>query len=153
MLLKSPAFVLTILGLTWVQLKYLPSLNFIVLLVFAIFIDLLTGIAKAWVQGRQTTSKGLRKTVTKLTQYGGFILVGIILLNISVGERNLSKYSYVIDGAFVFMLLIELISICENLVEINPDSKIVRYIIVPFMKLIKGRIGINNNSTNDTSKK
>lgn len=145
-LLKSPSFLLTFLGCTWFQFKYLPSINFMFILTIAMIIDLITGIIKAWVKGENTTSQGLRQTLIKFIQYGGFILVGILLLNVSVGDKNLLKYSYVIDGSFVFILLIEFISICENLIEINPHSKIVLYVINPFMKLIKGRIGIKKNS-------
>ncbi len=142
LLLKSYPFLAMLLGFTFLEVLYLPSVDFILLLSIAVIIDLITGLCKAWVQKNNTTSQGLRQTISKLTQYAGFILVGTILLNISVGKNNFSKYRVIIDGAFIFILLIELISICENLIAINPEAKIVKYVVTPFMKLIKGKVGI-----------
>ena len=153
MLLKSPPFLGIFLGCTWFNLTYLPTANFMFILGIAVFVDLITGIAKAWTKGENTTSSGLRKTITKLIQYGGFIIVGVLLLNITIGDSNLARYRTVIDGCFLFMILIELISICENVVEVSPDSKIVRYVINPFMKLIKGRMGIKNEKKEESDSK
>ena len=152
MLLKSPTFLGIFLGVTWFQITYLPSANFLLILGIAVGVDLITGIAKAWAKGEHTTSSGLRKTLNKVIQYGGFIIVGVLLLNITIGDSNLSRYRTVIDGCFLFMIMIELISICENVVEVSPDSKIVRYVIRPFMKLIKGRMGVNNSEDHNNSK-
>lgn len=139
-LLKSPTFLWIFAGFTWFNFKYLPTQNFIVILIIAMTVDLITGIARAWKKGKPTLSIGLRDTLDKFIQYGGFIVVGVLLLNITVGVQDLSKYRIVIDAAYTFMILIELISICENLVEVSPDSKLVSYVIKPFMKLIKGRL-------------
>ena len=139
-LLKSPAFVGIMCGFTWFTFKFMPSANFIWILCIAMTIDLITGIARALKEKKYILSTGLRDTLDKFMQYGGFIVVGMLLLNITVGDKDLSRYRVVMDGSYTFMVLIELLSICENLVAVSPDSRLVKYVIKPFMHLIKGRI-------------
>lgn len=128
------------LGITWLKLNFFPSFSLIWMLLLSIGLDLVTGVAKAWLKKENTTSEGLRRTVVKFIQYGGFIICGVILVNLLGKEKDKDFYEYVINGLFTFTVLIELLSICENVVEISPNSKICRYIIYPFMKIVKGKL-------------
>jgi len=139
-LLKSPLFLGIFGGMTWLSFAYMPSANFIWILAISMAIDLVTGIRRAWKEGKYTTMSGLLQTIDKFTQYAGFIIVLTILMNMTVGEKNLAKYGIIVDASFTFMVLIELFSICENLVAISPRSKIVEMAIKPFIKMVRGRL-------------
>lgn len=141
LLLKSPQFLGMWGAFSLITLKYLPSANFLSLLFFSCLTDLLVGIFNSWKKGEFSKLEGLKLTIEKITLYGGFIIVGVIMVNISIGENNLLKYHLVIDVIFVMMILIELISICRNLAEISPKSLFVRIIVIPFMKLLRIKIG------------
>ena len=140
LLLRSIPFDLTLLGITWIKLSYLPSINFLVILVCAMGLDLITGLIKAWSKGQHTSSQGLRQTIKKGTQYFGFIVLGTLLMNMVINHEPLSQYGFIVNIFFSFIIMIEFVSICENLIEINPHSRIVSTVIRPFMRLIKGKL-------------
>lgn len=109
-------------------------------MVLAIFFDLITGLIKSYVNKIPITSSGYRRTVGKILQYAGVILLGLMLQESAVhtqvewiepGVLTLFNKSLV-----CFIILIEATSILENLLEASPNSKFSELIIKPLHALI-----------------
>lgn len=134
--IKNPEPMLVVFLGTWLHLSYLPNVDFLKLLALACIVDLIVGIRRSWKSGKFTKLSLIKKTFDKMTQYGGFIAVGTIVVNISIGENNILKYHAVVDAAYMSMILVEVVSICKSLVAINPNSAMVN-VILPFMKILR----------------
>lgn len=124
-------------------IHYYPSGRLLIAVLLLIVIDLITGITKATINKQRRTSEGLRRTFSKFMQYGGSIIVSMILLNII--HHSTPEFSSEISRLFgslmlMIMIYIEVVSVFENLEEINPKSDFVRYFIKPVRRLLTFRI-------------
>mgnify|MGYP003336767858 CR=1 FL=1 len=146
---KSPLLFITgtsfATSFAWFSVKYVPSMMIFFWLVIAVLGDLLTGLLKAWTKGLATTSTGLRRTATKIGSYCGAIVVVVILVNMLgiVDHNNKYNLEFLIDGLVGFMVFIELYSICENISEAYPNSPLTKWLIIPIMKKLKGKLSKN----------
>lgn len=117
----------------------LPPANLLIWLGVTMFLDLVTGIAKAIKKGTPRTSTGYRRTVAKFIQYGGAIAIGVVLANVSgyekEGDGSQMIYSYFSNSMLLFIIYIEITSILENLVEVSPDSEFTKKFLTPVHKL------------------
>ena len=113
----------------------LPPPDLLIWLGVTMFIDLLTGIAKAIKKNVPRTSTGYRRTVAKFIQYGGAIAIGIVLANIADykkdGEINKMIYAYFSNSMLLFIIYIEITSILENLIEVSPEGEFTRKFLKP----------------------
>lgn len=128
-------------GFTLVFIKFtlLPSHNLMFWMGITIALDFLTGFSKAVVLQQARTSNGMRKTVTKFIQYGGALVVGVILAHAAqenAAESIRSTVTYFNDGLVVFIIYIEVTSIFENMVAIDNKSPMSRYFFTPVLKLL-----------------
>ena len=126
----------------------IPDLRLLALIVIMMTIDLATGITKAVMHGKQRTSKGFRETVKKFIQYGGSILVGMLLIEVT-GNTPYSKFlsPYLANfgtGLLMFIIYIESVSILENLILIDSNSPISMYLIKPLWRVLT--IQLKNNA-------
>lgn len=80
-------------------------------ILLVMLIDLITGIRKARIAGKATTSKGLRKTAQKAMQY---FLPMLVLTAIDLVTATITSYPYLSGIFFVFICVIEFISVYEN---------------------------------------
>ncbi|MCC9066276.1 phage holin family protein [Flavobacterium piscisymbiosum] len=120
-------------------LKYIPDGSLVIGLLIMCALDFVFGVTKATLTKTIRTSKGFRKTFTKFTQYGGAIVMGIVLLNIkSVSDSRFgSEYSSLFgDSMISIMIYIEVVSILENMEVIGKDTDFVKYFIRPVRRLI-----------------
>ncbi len=155
---KSPLLVILSTGFAWFSIKYLPSAMLLFWLVISVFADLVTGLLKAWSQGRSTTSTGLRKTIIKIGSYVGTVVMVVVLVNLVglVDITNKFDLTILIDALMGFMVFIELYSICENINQAYPDSLLSKCMITPILKFLKGKLknnpitSLGKNQTNDT---
>jgi hypothetical protein len=117
-----------------------PDARLMVVLLAFIFIDLLTGIRKSKKKGITTKSAGLRMTIDKATSYFSFLLCVFLLANISKPGTDSHFAEVILDNSlnalFLASIYIEFKSILENIMEANPDSDLVKYVIRPLHNII-----------------
>ncbi len=80
-------------------------------ILLVMLVDLITGIRKARIAGKATTSKGLRRTAQKAMQY---FLPMLVLTAIDLVTATITSYPYLSGIFFVFICVIEFISVYEN---------------------------------------
>ena len=106
-----------------------PSFNMFFVVLGAILLDFITGIAKAKFQKIARTSEGYRRTVVKLMQYIVPILV------IWIASKRVPGYEATLKEIggwlMLFITYIEVTSIFENLYEIDKKSVIGKYVYKP----------------------
>lgn len=99
----------------------------VMLPVILMCIDIITGITNAWIKNKIDSSilrKGLGKKLGEITA----ILIGEIFV------AGFGLTSLVADGISIYIIIMELISICENLEELG----------VPIPKFIKKALAVAN---------
>ena len=99
-------------------------------------IDILTGIINAWIKKELKSSK-LREGLAKKFGEISIIVIGEIFV-IGFGLSN-----FLADGISLYLIIMELISICENLEKIG----------VPVPKFIKNALAQTNEEINKDDKK
>lgn len=121
-------------ALTWFKITFLPSGNLLAWVFIAMLVDLITGVAKAYVQDQVRTSTGLRRTIIKFTQYTVAILICTVLGNVLPPENVV--VGYVGDGLLIFIIYVEAVSVLENAVAIDSESTFSKYFLIPLHKLL-----------------
>lgn len=128
--------------------KYIfADIGFLKWLAIAMIVDLITGVTKVWVTkgSKFVTSKGLRDTVGKVIQYGGFLVITHVVTHFEIGGQADTTFIWLNKVAFEFLILIECKSVYENIVKINPKLDFVTVVIDKVRKLLK-ETGKNDNS-------
>ena len=104
-----------VLGTMWgvMQSHAIWVLMSIILVAFAMFIDLITGIKKANAKGEATTSTGLRRTLVKAYQYFIPIICGATF---DLLFSPLSFYTFPFMAMFIsaYCIICEVKSVFEN---------------------------------------
>lgn len=124
-------------------LKYIPDGSLLIGLFVLFFLDFAFGVTKATLTKTIRKSEGFRKTFTKFIQYGGSIIIGMVLLNIkSVSDSKLGNQYSNVFGDFMIgiMIYIEVVSILENMEVIGNNNDFVKYFIRPVRRLITFQI-------------
>lgn len=111
-------------------------------LAVAVFLDLITGLLKAWSKKICSASVGFRRTIIKIGTYCATIVVLVILANITGLVDNGEKYplGLLINGLLAFMTFIELFSVCENISLAYPRAPLTKYLIDPLLKFLKAKL-------------
>lgn len=117
----------------------LPSGVLIAWMCVALIIDLITGITRAVVDDEVRTSEGYRQTLGKIIQYGGALIIGVILS--SMAKHHATNLNPVILDYFnnflvSFIIFIEITSTMENMYAISPESKFSKYFVKPVLSLL-----------------
>lgn len=130
-----------------IKFNLFPSINLLVIMGIAISSDFATGIVKAIMLKQVRTSEGYRKTVVKFLQYGGGVLVGVLLKYVAKQNSdmaNIVQYTdYLTNGLVIFIIFIETTSILENLCTIDDSTIIAKYVFKPLLKLLTFQIKNN----------
>jgi phage-related holin len=124
-------------------LKYTPDGSLLIGLLILFILDFGAGVTKAVLTKTIRTSEGYRKTFTKFIQYGGSILIGLVLLNLkSVSSSKFgNEYSGLFgDSMICIMIYIEVVSILENMEAMGNNNDFVKYFIRPIRRLITFQI-------------
>lgn len=126
-----------------------PEPVIIVILMLLVVIDLLTGIRKANSKKEATTSRGLRQTIDKATQYFSFIISMMLISNVGnyaeESKRFTDIFIYSLNGLAAYMCYIELKSILENIIEINPSGDFAN-MVKPIHNVLILKFGKNDNN-------
>ncbi|MCH5721113.1 hypothetical protein [Niabella hibiscisoli] len=69
-------------------IQYLPSGSLLIGLLIVYLLDLVFGVIRASLKGLRRTSRGFRKSIIKLSQYGGCMIVSIVILNIVYASHD-----------------------------------------------------------------
>lgn len=120
--------------------KYIFSdVEYLKWLVIAVTLDLVTGIAKVWAKEgyKAVTSKGIRMTIAKFIQYGAFLIITHVLVNVTVGESK--PFAFVKDWAYLLLLLVEIKSVYENITAIDNRLDFINPIIQKIGEMIKSK--------------
>lgn len=130
--------------------KYLFSdINYLKFLIMACLFDLITGVCKVIVtEGvKKVSSKGFRDSVTKLISYGSFLFIVHLLTHFEIEGQTNSNTAllWLNKGALEFLIMIEIKSIYENIVAINPKLDFVDSLLQKFIDKYK----IKKNASND----
>lgn len=127
--------------LLFIDVMIHPSFNMFFVVMGAILLDFITGVAKAKFHKVARTSEGYRKTIVKMMQY----IVPILVL--WVASKRVPGYETTLKEIggwlMLFITYIEVTSIFENLYEIDKKSVIAKYVYKPALRLLK--FGIENN--------
>lgn len=119
--------------------KYIfADMRFLTWLILVMIVDLITGIAKAIAQGglKAVTSRGLRDTLIKCTQYFAFLIITHIVTHYEIGGKvATTDFNWIVRLACEFVLLIEVKSVYENIVAINPKLDFVSEVFKKIAKM------------------
>lgn len=127
-------------GLLQFITKYIfNDITYLKFLVIACFLDLLTGITKVVVtEGwKHVTSRGMRDTVLKAIQYGSFLIITHVLTHFEINSEPNTQFIWLNKIAFEFLILIEIKSVYENIIRINPKLDFARALLKKLAALLK----------------
>lgn len=120
--------------------KYIFSdVSYLKWLVIVMILDFITGVTKVWVNEglKAITSKGFRCTVSKVIQYASFLIVTHVLTHFQIEDRVNTNYAFLSKIAYEFLILIEIKSVYENIVRINPELNIEDYVRNKIINMLK----------------
>lgn len=116
------------------QLHYRNELWAIMIPIALMALDILTGLVNAWIKNEIDSAK-LRKGLAKKMGEISVILIGELFV------IGFCLPSVVFTGISIYLVIMELISICENLEKIG----------VPIPKFIKNALAITNDKIQNGS--
>lgn len=155
----------TFLALLNTKFNFLPSAYLIMGIFFLVGFDFITGVAKSKIHGKDRVSKEYRETISKGMQYLGGIILSMFIFILSQVVPNLQQLTffslYASNIILTFIMLIELKSNFENLIEIDSKSLLSRYCFIPLNNLLSfefknlfklpQNVTKNNNNSNDNT--
>jgi len=121
------------------NLQYLPNVALLTGLLVVVTLDFIFGVTRATFNGTRRTSKGFRKTISKFLQYGGCIIVSMVVLNIATASGPVlgrQFYKWFGDLILYLMVYIEVVSIFENMEALAPGSLFVKVFVRPLRRMI-----------------
>jgi Bacteriophage holin family len=116
-----------------------PSAILIFFMILMVGVDFATGYASAVRLGENRTSSGLRKTITKIIQYGSVIVIALIVVNSAnyTEETWLKTWAPKLNNALlIYIIYIEIYSVLENLIKLSPESAFTKFLINPAYNLL-----------------
>jgi hypothetical protein len=130
--------------------KYICSdVEYLIWLFIAIALDLITGVAKVWAKDgyKAITSKGLRGTVLKIIEYGALLIITNVLTNFTINGEVIAPFGFIMYWAFMMLILIEIKSVYENIVIMNPRLDFINKIIDKINTATKSDIPASQEDT------
>lgn len=120
-------------------IQYYPNVTLLIWLLVVFMLDFVFGVTKATLNGTRRTSQGFRKTFAKFMQYGGCIVIAMVILNIvyASAEHFGKQFSWFFGDIMLYiMIYIEIVSILENMEEIAPKADFVKLFVRPVRRII-----------------
>jgi hypothetical protein len=128
--------------------KYIFSdFTFLKFLAVAVIVDLITGIWKVILtEGiKKVTSKQMRVgTISKVVSYTSFIILIHVLTHFEINGIAANTYLWLNKIAYEFLILVEVKSIYENIIKINPKLDLVDPVIQKLANVLKPQKHGNN---------
>jgi hypothetical protein len=126
--------------------KYVFSdITYLKFLIVACILDLITGITKVWIHEGSSaiTSKGLRNTVSKVIQYATFLICIHVLTHFEVDGQKSLQFTWLNKIAYEFLILVEIKSVYENIIKINPKLDLLGDVFNKVVNIIKSKSNKN----------
>ncbi|WP_157097916.1 phage holin family protein [Niabella ginsenosidivorans] len=120
-------------------IQYRPNAPLLVWLLVVFILDFIFGLSKAIFSKLPRTSNNLRKSITKFLQYGGCIIVSMVILNIVSASNETFGRSFAWffgDVMLYIMIYTEVVSVFENMEAMAPGSTFVKVFVRPVRKVI-----------------
>lgn len=120
-------------------LLYQPDEALLLWLLIVFVLDFIFGVAKATLNGIRRSSRGFRKSITKFLQYGGCIIVSIVIVNIVMnsGAALGNQFAWLFGDLMLYiMIYTEVVSVFENMEAMAPASIFVKIFVRPVRQLI-----------------
>lgn len=133
-------------SLLFLKMAFLPNLTLLGLMFFLIVLDFFSGVLKAIMTHQPRTSSGYRKTISKFIQYGGAMIISIVLAILSKVYHEGSSpllLSFFGNTLSVFIIYIEITSFFENCYACDPTSVFSQYFFKPVLKVLTAQIKNN----------
>lgn len=110
-------------------------------LMVACIIDLVTGVTKvAITKGvKAVTSRGLRDTVTKIISYGSFLIIIHVLTHYEINGQASTSLMWLNKSALEFLIMVEIKSVYENIVAINPSLDFIDSVFQKVVNTLKNK--------------
>lgn len=142
-----------LLFLDFIKLLYFPRIDLIYWGLSFMLLDLVTGIIRSLSQNRFVFSEGIRKTLKKIFQYVGLVVLLAMLSNVIVQhpesarqtanmlgvgftDKLVTTVKYINNLVLLLIIYSESLSICENIVGVDPQSWISKWVIKPIYTII-----------------
>lgn len=127
-----------------INLSFIPKADLFIVWGIMMVIDFGTGVTKAILLGQQRTSRGYRQTIIKFLQYGGAILISMGISYLAINNPDINKkwsglatfMSWFNSGLLLFIIMIEVLSIIENIYSLNPKSAFAKNLLRPALKIL-----------------
>jgi hypothetical protein len=119
--------------------SFVPKGSLLLWMTISVLADFATGILKSAVLGVARTSTGFRKTLIKFCQYGGAIAISFVIGNTAKGQGFVDHPGFLNmmnEGLLIFIIYIEITSICENIIAIDPATPFSKFFIGPLHKAL-----------------
>lgn len=120
-------------------IQYWPPVHLLIWLLIVYILDFIFGVSKAILKGTPRTSQGFRQSIIKLLQYGGCIIIAIVILNIVYASHDPfgRQFAWIFgDIMLYFMIYIEVVSVLENMEALAPGSIFVKLFVRPVKRII-----------------
>jgi hypothetical protein len=123
--------------------KYIfEDVTYLKFLFVACVLDLITGITKVSINNgiKSISSKGLRDTVVKVIQYGSFLIITHVLTHFQIDGKQINESLLWLNKvAYEFLICVEIKSVYENIVRINPKLNFFDTIVAKVSAFIKAK--------------
>lgn len=102
-----------------------PNFHLTLILALVVIMDLISGIMKSVSLCLPVVSRKLRRTVTKATMYGLMIVLSYIFRSVTVNHGMVIDLlgMWINNGVIFFLIYIEVVSILENIIEMDEQGK------------------------------
>lgn len=127
----------TLLQIAWLKKFLFSDMEYLQWLFVVVAIDLITGLTKAWVNKEEITSKKLRDSVGKIIQYGAFLIITHVLTNFTFDGQKFDQVTWIGKMGFTFLILVEIKSVYENIIAINPRLDVISSISKKILAALK----------------
>lgn len=120
-------------------IQYWPNSTLLIWLLVVFTLDFIFGVSKASLNGVRCTSHGFRKSFIKLLQYGGCIIVSVVILNMvyESSENFGQQFAWMFGDLMLYLMIYtEVVSIFENMEAMAPQSKFVSLFLRPARRII-----------------
>ena len=136
--------------LNLIQVYLYAEFDILPYLFVVILVDLITGLGKAVKNKEAVLSKGLRRTLDKVIQYGAFLIVTHVLAKPEISYPFSKHIAWLPKSAAIYLILVEMKSILENIYGANKQipTKGVLAIILTILKVNR----LNKDNTNADNK-
>lgn len=126
----------------------IPSLHLLFWLGIVLTVDLVTGWLKVLLTDPKSfSSHKARASVSKIIQYGGAIGVVVLVSQSTLGKQYEHEVTWIVNGVYSLLFMIEFISIIENLRDMAPNTGISQYVFSPLLIWLKFRVKKTNKET------